>query len=111
MHLTALVQKPDHVCCRYRLAAYRAFFEQAGHTLDLQPLPRHWWSWLRLGRTLRRSDAVILQRTLLRRWQMFLVRRSARLLIYDFDDAVFLHNSYSPRGLVCASRLRRAATT
>ena len=40
VHLTALVESPDHVCCRYRLAAFRPFLERAGHTLELVALPR-----------------------------------------------------------------------
>ena len=44
MHLTALVEHPGHVCCRYRLLAFRPFLETAGHTLELRPLPRRWWS-------------------------------------------------------------------
>ncbi len=44
-------------------------------------------------------------------WQLFLLRRSVRTLIFDFDDAVFLRDSYSPKGLHHAGRLRRFAAT
>lgn len=107
MHLTALVQSPDHVCCRYRLAAFRPFLETAGHRLELRPLPRRAWEWFCLGRTLAGSDAVIVQRKLLRAWQRALVRRACRLLLFDFDDAVFLRDSYSPKGLASRTRRRR----
>jgi glycosyltransferase involved in cell wall biosynthesis len=47
VHLIALVQSPDHVCCRYRLAAFRASLESAGHRLfihleNLPVLARRW---------------------------------------------------------------------
>ena len=45
-----------------------------------------------------RADVVILQRKLLPRWQLALLRRAARRLIYDFDDAVFQRDSFSPKG-------------
>jgi glycosyltransferase involved in cell wall biosynthesis len=110
VHLTALVESPDHVCCRYRLAAYRPFLEHSGHSLDLLPLPRGGWARLRLFHRLRGTN-VILQRKLLPRWQLAFLRRSVRTLLFDFDDAVFLRDSYARRGLHDARRLRRFAAT
>jgi glycosyltransferase involved in cell wall biosynthesis len=108
VHLTALVDSPDHVCCRYRLAAYRPALERAGHCLDLVSLPRDWWSRIRLFRRLR-GATVILQRALLPGWQLALLRRSVERLIFDFDDAVFLRDSYASKGHHDRRRLRRFA--
>ncbi len=110
MHLTALVESPNHVCCRYRLAAFRPFLEAAGHSLELQPLPRQWWNRLRLFHRLRGAN-VILQRRLLPAWQISALRRRVDRLLFDFDDAVFLRDSYAGRGLHHAGRLRRFAAT
>jgi glycosyltransferase involved in cell wall biosynthesis len=110
VRLTALVESADHVCCRYRLAAFRPLLEAAGHRLTLVPLPRVWWSRLRLFRSLAGAD-VVLQRRLLPGWQLAALRRSARLLLFDFDDAVFLRDSYAPHGQDHAGRLRRFAAT
>jgi glycosyltransferase involved in cell wall biosynthesis len=110
VHLSALVESADHVCCRYRVAAFRPFLEGAGHTLELLPLPRGWWGRLRLFRRLR-GRAVLLQRRLLPWWQLALLRRAAALLLFDYDDAVFLRDSYAPKGQRHAGRLRRFAAT
>jgi glycosyltransferase involved in cell wall biosynthesis len=110
VHLTALVEHQDHVCCRYRLVAFRPFLERTGHTLELIALPRLPWERIWLYRRLR-GAAVVLQRKLLPRWEIALLRWSARTLVFDFDDAVFLRDSYAAKGLHDRRRLRRFAAT
>lgn len=110
MHLTALVDGPEHVCCRYRVAAFRPMLEHAGHQVEVRPWPRHWWGWFRLARDVATADALLIQRRLLAGWQLHLLQR-ARHLLFDFDDAVFLRDSYAARGLHSGRRLRRFATT
>jgi glycosyltransferase involved in cell wall biosynthesis len=107
VRLVALVEAVDHVCCRYRLAAFRGRLAAAGHALDLRPLPRSWAGRLSLGRDLAGYDAVILQRKLLPRVPLALLRRRVRRLVFDFDDAVWLRDSYSPKGFADARRGRR----
>jgi glycosyltransferase involved in cell wall biosynthesis len=110
VHLTALVEHPEHVCCRYRLAAYQSFFERAGHRLDFLPLPRRWWS--RLWRTAAlKFDVAILQRRLLSKPELSLLRRNTRHLVFDFDDALWLRDSYAARGLTSGRRLTRFEST
>lgn len=109
MRITALVRDPDHVCCRYRLAAFGPDLARAGHMLELRPYPRGWLSPLRLCRELRHANGVILQRRLLPFWQLVLLRRTAKWLLFDFDDAIFLRDSYAPRGSDSRVRSRRFA--
>jgi glycosyltransferase involved in cell wall biosynthesis len=110
MHWIGLVESPEHSCCRYRLAAFAPFFEKAGHRLELRAVPKGWWARVRLFRELDGAN-VILQRRLLPAWQRTLLRRAAGRLVFDFDDAVFLRDSYSPRGLHDPVRLRRFTAT
>jgi glycosyltransferase involved in cell wall biosynthesis len=111
MRLAALVESPDHVCCRYRLGAFRAPLAATGHELSLAPLPRSWWERLRTGADLRDADAVVLQRKLLSPIELGLLRGRVRKLFFDFDDAVWLRDSYSPRGHESGWRLRRFRAT
>jgi glycosyltransferase involved in cell wall biosynthesis len=107
VQLVALVEAEDHVCCRYRLAALRPLLAAAGHPLVFHPLPRGWAARLTLGRDLAYADAVILQRKLLPRVALALLRRRVRRLVFDFDDAVWLRDSYSPKGFADPKRTRR----
>lgn len=107
MQLVGLVEDEDHVCCRYRLAALRPPLAAAGHTLTFRSLPRSWAGRLALGRGLAGADAVILQRKLLPRVALALLRRRVRRLIFDFDDAVWLRDSYSGKGFDDPKRARR----
>jgi glycosyltransferase involved in cell wall biosynthesis len=111
MKVLALVDSPDHVCCRYRVRAFEPALERAGGSLDLLGLARG--SLARARQCARASGygAVVLQRRLLPGWQLRLLRRKARRLVFDFDDAIMLRDSYDPRGLASRRRARRFAAT
>jgi glycosyltransferase involved in cell wall biosynthesis len=111
VHIIGLVEHPEHVCCRYRLAAFRTALEAEGHRLDLRAIPTGLWSRFRLWWSLRHADAVILQRRLLSCFHLRLLRRHARRLIFDFDDAVFRRDSYAGKAGVSSVRLRRFMAT
>ena len=110
MRLAALVESPDHVCARYRLAAFQPSLAGAGHRLELSALPRHPWGKLTLGRLQRDADAIILQRKLLSPIEVALLRLRARRLLFDIDDAVWLRDSYSGKGFASAKRMSRFRT-
>lgn len=111
MKLVAVVESVGHVCSRYRLAAFAPSLAAAGHTLDLRPLPRNPFARALFFRDLRSADAVILQRKLLPRWQLALLRRYARRLLFDFDDALWLRDSYAAKGMTDRRRAGRFAAT
>jgi glycosyltransferase involved in cell wall biosynthesis len=111
LRLAALVDGPTHVCCRYRIAAFRSTFAAAGFAVNLPVLPGHWWSRLALFRRLRGYDVVLLQRKLLPSWQLHFLRKRCQTLIFDFDDAVCLRDSHSKKGLHSPSRMRRFRAT
>ena len=98
MKLVAVGESADHVCCRYRLLAFAPVLAAAGYTLEVVPFPDTAWGRLTLGNRLREADAVILQRRLLSDFELGRVRRAAKTLIFDFDDAVWLRDSYSAKG-------------
>ena len=111
MKLLALVESPDHVCCRYRIRPFASFLNNAGWSVSYQGFDR---GALLRAFDLRRAqqfDAVILQRKLLPGWQLSALRRYSRHLVYDFDDAVRFRDSYDERGHMSYWRSRRFART
>jgi glycosyltransferase involved in cell wall biosynthesis len=111
VRLAALVESPDHVCTRYRLRAFEPHLRAAGHNLELHQLPRDWWGRLKVANRVRDVDAVILQRKLLSRPEVAILRRRAMRLWFDLDDAVWMRDSYSSKGFASWKRIRRFRTT
>ena len=110
MHLTALVDSPEHVCCRYRLAAFQPYLERAGHAVKYVPMPRGWWRRFWYLRS-NRYETTILQRRLLSQPELHVLRRNTGHLIFDFDDAVWLRDSHASKGLESVRRAARFAAT
>lgn len=109
MKALALVDAPEHVCCRYRLRAFEPALAEAGWSLTLRSLARgSWRRWFQFA-DLGQYDTVILQRKLLPGWQIRELRRRARHLVFDFDDAVLYRDSYDRRGPHCRKRAARFA--
>jgi glycosyltransferase involved in cell wall biosynthesis len=109
LNIVALVEAENHVCCRYRIAAFRPYWEAAGHTLTIQPLGKSFRERWKAIRSVRDFDLVILQRKLVSGWETKLLRKRARRLVFDFDDAIWLRDSYSRKGFGSPKRLRRFA--
>jgi glycosyltransferase involved in cell wall biosynthesis len=108
VRLVCLVSSADHVCARYRFSAFRPALESAGYAVELTPLPSAWWARLLLFRKLRHA-VVVIQRHLMPVWQLTMLRRWAGVLLFDLDDAVWLRDSYSSRGLHHPRKLTRFA--
>lgn len=111
MKSLALVEAPDHVCCRYRIRAFEPSLVAAGGSLTIEGLERGLIARLVQFRRATRFESVILQRKLLPGWQFDELRRRSRRLIFDFDDAVLFRDSYDGRGPHCRKRAARFART
>lgn len=109
VRLLALIEKPDHVCYRYRVQAFQPWLRIRGWMIDPQPFPRSAAEWPRLLRIAAQADAVVVQRKLIAPWWLWALRRAARHLIYDIDDAMFCRDSNSAKPAFCRRRRRRFA--
>lgn len=111
MRALALVEAPDHVCCRYRILAFAPALDTAGWSLTVEGLASNPITRLAQFAGSSRFDAVILQRKLLSPWDFCTLRRCAKRLIFDFDDAVLYRDSNDPRGPHCKRRQVRFKLT
>jgi glycosyltransferase involved in cell wall biosynthesis len=105
--LLALTEGADFVCYRYRLDAYRASLAERGWELDVLPLARSASGFLAQLSQISAADAVVLQRYLLPWWRIQLIRRAAKVLIFELDDALFLRINTSKKPAYSARRRRR----
>lgn len=111
MKAIALVEAPDHVCGRYRLRAFAPALGAAGIDLTIEALePGPIARAAQLHRA-GRFDTTVLQRKLLPSWQFAILRRAARRLVFDFDDAILYRDSNDRRGPHCRRRSTRFART
>jgi hypothetical protein len=107
MKVLALTEGADHVCYRYRIEPFAGALAERGALLTAMPLATTTLGRLNQIRAAARADVVILQRKLLPIWQLQLLRRRAKRLIYDLDDALFHRDSYSRKQTESWTRLSR----
>ena len=106
MKILALIESADHVCYRYRLNAIAWDLAQEGLLLEAMPIQK---GIRRLSTLLagNRADIVILQRKLLLGWQLAILRRNAKCLVYDIDDALFRRDTFTQKKQQSPCRLSR----
>lgn len=62
-----------------------------GHRVEAMPIPASPLKRVALIPVLRQHDVVVLQKKLFNAWQLSLLRRVSRNLVFDFDDAIMFH--------------------
>ena len=83
---------------RHRLAAHVPALEAAGIRCDVEEFPRRRYGWRILERARRLSefDLLVIAKFKLETGERWLVRRSARRIAYDFDDAIYFGKPDGP---------------
>ncbi|MEE9212489.1 MAG: glycosyltransferase, partial [Phycisphaeraceae bacterium] len=97
----------DAPSTRYRAVAYFPLLREAGWVPSHMTTHRGGFARLRLLRAAARADVVVVLRKTFTAGFGRLLRRAAKRLIYDFDDAVFVRDSGQPS----ATRMRRFRQT
>ena len=91
---------------RYRITPFSEAFHNQNGPLGVREIPKGIIGRIRVAAGLKGSN-LILQRKLLPVWQTRWLRKQVKHLLFDFDDAVFLRDSYHPKGFYDRKRLSR----
>lgn len=91
---------------RYRITPFSEAFHNQNGPLGVREIPKGILGRIRLAAGLKGAN-LILQRKLLPVWQTRWLRKQVKHLLFDFDDAVFLRDSYHPKGFYDRKRLSR----
>ncbi len=102
LRILAISSNLRQASTRLRISALLRPLRARGIEMDLVELPKGWFGRRELLRSCKRYHAVILQRKLLDPWNLQLLRRHARRLLFDVDDAVMYH----PNAVGPLSRIR-----
>jgi glycosyltransferase involved in cell wall biosynthesis len=98
---------------RLRVAALAPLLAERGFDLQVHLRPKGFFAWPKLRRILKTAGefhAVIIQRKFLEPADATLLRRHARQIFYDIDDALMFHNRQVGRGSRWRTRRRFLAT-
>jgi hypothetical protein len=90
VHFLFLTHRSDTPSTRYRVAPFVERLTRDGHhvrTREYSSSPLPLWAAMREARD---ADAVVLQKRLPPAWISRAIRKRAKRLIYDFDDAVYV---------------------
>jgi glycosyltransferase involved in cell wall biosynthesis len=91
---------------RYRVLQYLPYVKQAGIETSVHCLKRTWREKLAFYRTLDRYDVFYIHRKLFLPFEFWLIRRRARTIVYDFDDAIMYRSSGAKSPHSFSRRLR-----
>lgn len=90
MKILFLTHRPGTPSTRYRVEAFVPRLQAAGHEFAVREYSSSIGSLWPLMNAARRADVVVLQKRLPPAWLSRAIRRRAKRLVYDVDDAVYL---------------------
>lgn len=100
MKVAFLIHSLEVNSCRYRVLQYLPYLKKQGIDLSIHFYKRKWLEKLKFYNTLGQYDILYVHRKLFLPVELWYIRRKAKKIIYDFDDAVMyrstgLKNSHS----------------
>ncbi len=104
LFLTASLKTPS---ARFRIFQNLEIWRDLGFEIKAVPLPKSNWARLKLLTQIPVFDIVVLQKRLLHRHTFYLLRQRAKVLLYDFDDAVMFSDSNAGGNFISAHRASR----
>jgi len=110
MKVLFLVPRMDKASTRYRILLYLPALQQNGISYEIREFSRRTRNLPQLVKQACAADVVVIQKKLFSRIELFFIRRAARRLVYDFDDAVMFKDGPVSKGQLARQRNRFART-
>lgn len=95
MKLAFLTNRIDKPSARYRFIQYIPYLKKQGWDVEVFKVPGGFFERAEFFKTLGAFDCVFLQRKLLSFLDWRVLRKNAKRVIYDFDDAIMFRDSKS----------------
>jgi len=108
MKVAFLIHSLEASSSRYRVVQYVPFFKEQGLEVSIHFYKRGWRDKFEFYRTLDRYDILYILRKLFLPPEFWYIRKRARRIVYDFDDAVMYRSSGSKSPYSFSRRLRFA---
>jgi glycosyltransferase involved in cell wall biosynthesis len=93
MKVALLTTHTENPSVRYRFLQYIPYLERRGWSVKVLVIPHGFWQRYRVFKSLANFNVVFLQRKLFTVLDWYLLRRNAKKLVYDFDDAIMFRDS------------------
>lgn len=97
MNLLVITNNPERASYRQRIGTYLDHWREVGIHSEVEVLPKRTWQRYRLFKKARDFDGVLLHKKRLNWLDTCWLRRSARKIVYDFDDAVMFNENAPQR--------------
>jgi glycosyltransferase involved in cell wall biosynthesis len=93
MKIAFLIHSLEVNSCRYRVLQYVPFLKEQGVEVSIHFYQRTWQSKMKLYRTLKQYDILYIHRKLFSPLEFWYLRREAKRIVYDIDDALMYRSS------------------
>jgi glycosyltransferase involved in cell wall biosynthesis len=95
MEVAFLIHSLEVNSCRYRVLQYLPYLKEKGIKVSIHFYKRDWLDKLKFYNTLGQYDIFYIHRKLFLPPEFWYIRKKAKKIIYDFDDAVMYRSSSS----------------
>jgi glycosyltransferase involved in cell wall biosynthesis len=108
MKVAFLIHSLEVSSCRYRVLQYLPYLKKQGVDLSIHFYKRKWLDKLKFYNSLGEYDILYVHRKLFLPVEFWYIRRKAKKIIYDFDDALMYRSSGSKNPYSFSRRARFA---
>ncbi|MCD4683950.1 MAG: glycosyltransferase family 4 protein [Bacteroidales bacterium] len=108
MKVAFLIHSMEVNSCRYRILQYLPYLEEKKVDISILFYQRRWSDRLKLYRDFSKYDILYVHRKLFLPFEFWYIRKKAKKIIYDFDDALMYRSSSAKKSYSLSRRSKFA---